>query len=139
MISLTELHTIRGAYFKLHAVIFKESTEEQRETAVKATAARAYEECFPPHKFDPLDMLVTYECTDENNVMTYRVQWDPPYRDAELLGGSRDGSVLHLTFPQNTVTTPAGVGGSNHYHLVGFNTETRRHIFALEREGSPAQ
>lgn len=141
MIPLKELHIIHKAFVRLFVSFTADVTQDEKEAGLRDTAAKAFRQCFAPHDFHPEDMLLTYEHTedDQEGLVIYRAQWDPTFTEIELRGGSQDGLVMHHPFPNSTVTTSSGVGGLHHYHLVGFNTDTRRYIFALERAGQPAQ
>lgn len=135
MITVDELHEIKRHYLHVKALLVSEASETEKDTALREMAARMFCQVFPPHNFHPADMLLAYSGTEEGGVVTMTVRWDPQFTEGELLGGPRDGMRLPLQFPHSTVTTGAGVGTST-YHLSGFNTETRRHVFTLEREGS---
>lgn len=64
--------------------------------------------------------------------LVFRASWDPPMADVELQNGSFDGQTMHLPGPTATVTMSTGVG-SYEYELAGFNTASRRYVFALKQ------
>lgn len=65
--------------------------------------------------------------------LVFRATWDPPMHDVELREGTFDGQIMHLPGPTGTVTMSSGVG-TYEYELVGFNTTSRRYVFALKQK-----
>lgn len=139
MITVEELHEIKSIFIHIHVVNINQlpPSLEERAKAIRETAARMFGQMYP-HEFHPDDMCIQYEHTEEDGVIVCRATWVPDFDTAELVGGPNDGLAIRLPFPNGTVTTASGVR-TLHYHLTGFNTASRRHVFQLEKEGTHAQ
>lgn len=131
LIPLSTVLGMRQQYADIESDARAGNGYNDRDPVLRATAAKILREAFS-YPIDENDITITCCSLREEGPggyrLLYRATWEPPMVEVILRNGDVE-TPHHLSYPQASVTTSTGMR-TLVYQLAGFDTDTRRYVFA---------